>query len=212
MNTRRAARARPRPPPASNGMNRASAPAHSAPSSATMSPCVWCSGSTCSSRSSRRQRHASSSDVHRRGQRRVGEAHALGAPGRARRVEHQRVAVASGGAADARAVAGDGASVFGAQTSAARPPARPPASAGRERARSPPAPRGAASSTTCASSGAACSGDSGTASPPARQIADQRFDVARARLDQERHRPARPARPRAAQRRGAPRIARASAP
>ena len=48
---------------ASNAMKRVSAPAHSAPSSATINPCVWCSGSTCSNRSSRRQRHASSSDV-----------------------------------------------------------------------------------------------------------------------------------------------------
>ncbi len=46
---------------ASKGANRTSAPAQSAPSSATMRPCVWCRGSTCSRRSSRRQRQASSS-------------------------------------------------------------------------------------------------------------------------------------------------------
>ena len=48
---------------ASNGAKRTVAPIQRAPSNATISPCVWCSGSTCRSRSSRRHRHASSSAV-----------------------------------------------------------------------------------------------------------------------------------------------------
>ena len=48
---------------ASNGAKRASAPAHSAPSAATTRPCVWCSGSTCSRRSSARHPQAVSSDA-----------------------------------------------------------------------------------------------------------------------------------------------------
>ena len=113
------------------------------------------------------------------------EAHALRPPGRPRRVEHERVGVARGGARTGPPPAGAAGSSPASAIGHARAPPPPAGARARGWRRSA---AGAASATTCASSGAACSGDSGTAIAPARQIAEQRLDERRARLDQERDR------------------------